>query len=471
MNKENPPTYTIVLADPHIIIRQGLKRIIQSTDGLKVLGETGDGYELLKLIKEKRPHLAIIDISLSSLRGVEATQEIKIIDPGIKVLILTMYKSENYISQAFSVGVDGYLLKEDAETELIKAIQTLQKGDIYISPLLSTQLRNLLTEKHIEFQTESSLTLRESEILQLIAHGKSNTEIGDLLSISIKTIESHRKHIMRKLNLKNTVELVKFAIKNGYIAINGAVLSKKLINNNERFVREFKTRKTIDDIRPFILRSIEFSPEHHEAGLTILSYFGKIVRQKYAGMKVKVNIEQEDLTVRMIIKTDRGNIDKIEKTIEEYGLVIKGEMPITEFISDPYQVADLKQQLRIAHLQLENQKELLSITKDMHEKRIFNLEEEVIHLRSCIANGLKLRDNKDIILQSAIKLIENKLTKDINQQDFLELKEALHNIQQRNQPSFVRIIDKINLLFIQGSISGVAGNALYDFIKTISKAM
>lgn len=188
-------------------------------------------------------------------------------------------------------------------------------------------------------------------------------------------------------------------------------------------------------------------------------------------MKVKVNIEQEDLMVRMIIKTDEGNIEKIEKTLEEYGLVIKGEMPINEFISDPYQVAEFKHQLRIAHVQLESQKDLLALTKNMHEQRIFNLEEEVNYLRSCIAKGLKLPDNKDIILESAIRLIDNKITKDINLQDFLEVKEALHNIQQINQPLFVRIVDKINLLFIQGSISGVAGNALYDLIKTLSKAV
>jgi hypothetical protein len=105
----------------------------------------------------------------------------------------------------------------------------------------------------------------------------------------------------------------------------------------------------------------------------ILSYFGKIVRQKYAGMKVNVNIEQEDPTVRMIIKTDQGNIDKVERTLEEYGLVIKGEMPINEFISDPYQVAELKHQLRIARVQLESQKDLLALTKNMHEQRIINL--------------------------------------------------------------------------------------------------
>lgn len=186
-------------------------------------------------------------------------------------------------------------------------------------------------------------------------------------------------------------------------------------------------------------------------------------------MKVKINIEQEGLTVRMIIQTDKGNIEKIEKTLEEYGLVIKGEMPITEFISDPYQALELKQQLRIAHMQIEHQKELLAITNKLYEERIFNVEEQLNNLNSHIAMGLKLLDNKDTILTSAIRLIENKIDKGINKEDFLEIKEAMEKINERNKSIFAKIADKINVLIIQGSISGVAGNFLTDLIKSLSK--
>jgi two-component system, NarL family, response regulator NreC len=454
--------YRILVADAQVIFRKGVKRIIEDNNDCQVVGEVSDWNGLLEILKVLKVDMVITDF-MPNLAATKAIREIKIISQAVKVLILTMHRDKDYFYRALSAGADGYLLKEDANSELISAIDTLRKGGTYISPLLSTQLasdfQKFPTAEQLAGTTEL-LTPMEMQILKLIAKGKSITEIGKMLNTGTGMIKNQRRNIMRKLKINTTADFHNFANKYGYIDNLAYV---------EKIIRGPKQQETFTNNKPFILRSIEFSPEHHEAGLTILSYFGKIVRQKYAGMKVNVSIEQEDLTVRMIIKTDQGNIDKIEKTLEEYGLVIKGEMPINEFITDPYQVAELKHQLRIAHVQLESQKELLALTKNMHEQRIYNLEEEVIHLRSCIAKGLELLDNKDIILESAIRLIDNKLTKDINQQDFLEIKEALEKIRERDQTIFSKIVNKINVLCIQGSISGVAGNLLYDFIKSLVK--
>ncbi len=477
--------YTIVLADAHAIVRQGLERIIKNLNDVKLLGEVSDGFELIKLIKQTKPNLAIIDIFLENLRGIEATHELKMINPAMKVIILTMSKSKEHIHQAISAGADGYLLKEDTSDELIEAIRVVRGGGTYISTLLSKEMVELYSKKFREkdknatYEPRSNLTYRQAQILKLIAEGKSSAEIAKLLLIKSRTVQRHRYNMQRKLGFRENVDFLKYAIEHGYtenpektsqfIDMGKGIVTE--LDENERIIRSFFINYgDTPKIKPFILRSIEFSPEHHEAGLTILSYFGKIVREKYSGMKVKVNIEQEDLTVRMIIQSDEGNIEKIEKTLEDYGLVIKGEMPITEFISDPYQVIELKQQLRIAHMQIENQKEILSISNKLYGERIFNLEQQVNNLNAHIAMGLRLLDNKNHVLKSAIDLIYNKLNNDINQQDFIEIKEALGNIRERDQTLFSQIVEKITDLCIHGAISGVAGKLLYDFVMSLSKA-
>jgi len=470
MNKESQQTYNIVLADSHIMFRRGLKKIIQEIDGVEVLDDVSDGYELIELIKQKKPNLAIMEMHMPNLRGIEATREIKLLDPSIKVLMLTSNRDNSLIRHAVSAGIDGYLLKEDADIELHNAIYTIRKNKTYISPLIAKSLSEIYLDKNKPYREEAPLTLREKEILRLIAIGRSSKEIANILYIGSRTVQHHRANIMRKLNIMKTAELVKYAIEKGYV--DSSFLSRrveastKYIDFNRKII---KPNADIPDIKPFILRSIEFPPEHYEAGMTILGYFGKVVRQKYPGMKVKVKIEQEDLTVRMVIQTDEGDIEKIEKTLEEYGLVIKGEIPITEFISDPYQALEMKQQLRIAYMQLENQKELLSITNKLYGERIFNLEQQVNNLHSHIAMSLRLLDKKENIMESAIKLIYRKLQNDINQEDFMEIKEALERIREKDKTLFSNIVQKINVLFIQGSISGVAGNLLYDFIKSLLK--
>jgi DNA-binding NarL/FixJ family response regulator len=215
-----PKPFSILLADDHVMFRRGVRRIIQSIGDVEVVGEASDGFELLDLVKKTEPNLIILDISMPNLRGLEATREIKIINPEVKVLMLTMHKDREYLCHAFAAGAEGYLLKEDADSELISAIDTLRKGGTYISPLLSPQLADLFVERVTPAgrprSPGASLTIREREIIKLIAEGKSSKEIGGLLFISSRTVQHHRANIMRKLNIKKTADLVKYAIQKGY---------------------------------------------------------------------------------------------------------------------------------------------------------------------------------------------------------------------------------------------------------------
>ena len=211
---------SILLADDHVMFRRGVRKIIQGMDAVEVVGEASDGFELLELLKKTAPDLVILDISMPNLRGLEATREIKIINPKVKVLILTMHKDREYLYHAFTAGAEGYLLKEDADTELLAAIDTLRQGGTYISPLLSPQLADLFMEQAQPagkpWLSGELLTVREREVIKLIAEGKSSKEIGGLLFISSRTVQHHRANIMRKLNLKKTADLVKYAIQKGY---------------------------------------------------------------------------------------------------------------------------------------------------------------------------------------------------------------------------------------------------------------
>ncbi len=213
--------YQIVLADDHKMFRQGVKMIIDETDELEVIGEADDGLELLELLKEVSPQMVIMDISMPKMRGVEATREIKIIDPGMKILILTMHRNKELLYHCFSAGAEGYLLKEDTDTELFSAIDAIRKGRSYVSPLLSLDLADDLTRIYSGRQHPlERLTLREREVLTLISEGKSRKEIADSLYISVHTVGHHRTNIMRKLQMKKTADLVKYAVRKGYTSTN-----------------------------------------------------------------------------------------------------------------------------------------------------------------------------------------------------------------------------------------------------------
>ncbi|MDT8420310.1 MAG: response regulator transcription factor [Desulfuromonadales bacterium] len=212
--------YKVMLADDHVMLRHGIRSIIESVDGFQVVGEANDGAELISLLHKHTPDLVVLDISMPKIRGIEAAGEIKIIFPEVKILILTMHKSGQYLHHALSAGVDGYLLKEDAPKEIFTAIETIRKGRKYISPLLSSELTDEMARAYQtgQFKIMSNpLTLREREVLKLIAEEKSNQDIADLLNISLRTVHHHRASLMQKLNIKKTAGLVRYAIEKGYV--------------------------------------------------------------------------------------------------------------------------------------------------------------------------------------------------------------------------------------------------------------
>jgi DNA-binding NarL/FixJ family response regulator len=211
--------YRIVLVEDHILVREGIKKIIEDFADLQVVGEVGDGFQVLDLLQRSPINMVILDISMPNLSGIETTREIKKNFPAVKVLILTMHKKKEYLKDALIAGADGYLLKEDAAKELLSAIKKIRGEEIYVSPLLSTEMATLFTQIHRQAPAPVSgetLTPREIEVIKLIAAGRSSKEIAALLFLSFRTIQNHRTKIMRKLNLKKNIDLVKYAIQMGY---------------------------------------------------------------------------------------------------------------------------------------------------------------------------------------------------------------------------------------------------------------
>ncbi len=210
--------YQIVIADDHALFRHGLKGLLDGASDLQVIGEAGDGFELIRLLKSSKnsPNLIILDISMPNLRGIEAIQEIKTLHPTTKIMIVTMHSDKEYLFEALAAGIDGYFLKKDAGDELLSAIDKIRKGKVYISPQLSFSLEDGWNQMR-QVMKKSVVTPREKEVLKMIAEGRANKEIADLMFISVHTVERHRANIMKKLDLKNTADLVKYAIQKGYV--------------------------------------------------------------------------------------------------------------------------------------------------------------------------------------------------------------------------------------------------------------
>jgi len=215
--------YRIVLAEDHALVREGIKKIVEDFADLQVVGEVGDALELLELLKRLSADMVILDISMPGMPGMVAAKEIKRRYPLVKVLILTMHKKKEYLNDAIAAGVDGYLLKEDVSKELGSAVDKIRQGMIYISPLLSNELTSLFVQSRrvVPESPEEPLSLREIEIIKLIAEGKSSREIAAQLFLSFRTIQNHRTRIMRKLGLKKNTDLVKYAIQMGFIPAGG----------------------------------------------------------------------------------------------------------------------------------------------------------------------------------------------------------------------------------------------------------
>ncbi len=215
-------TCRVLLADDHVLIRHGIQKIIESEPSLEVVGQVGDGLELLNVMKDISPDVVLLDISMPNLRGIEAIGEAKKICPSVKIVILTMHKSKQYLCHAIAAGADGYVLKEDSDTELLTAIDTVLLGNVFISPVLSkdfsrSDLEACRNKKNLP---SDSLTPRERQVLKMVAEGRTSRDIAELLSISTRTVEHHRANLLKKININNTADLIKYAIGKGYILPN-----------------------------------------------------------------------------------------------------------------------------------------------------------------------------------------------------------------------------------------------------------
>ncbi len=206
----------VFLVDDHTVVRQGLRRILESDDEIEIVGEAGDGRTAIELVQKLRPHVVVMDVAMPELNGIEATRQILKRVEGAKVLVLSMHGDDVYVRQALKAGARGYLLKDSEDLDLIKAVKAIKSGGSFFSPPVSKVVLSGYLGDKADGDTEDSvarLTDREREVLQLIAEGKTNKEVAHALSVSVNTVETHRKHIMEKLDLHNTAELVRFAIR------------------------------------------------------------------------------------------------------------------------------------------------------------------------------------------------------------------------------------------------------------------
>ena len=209
----------ILLADDHTLLRKGIRSVLASLPGIEVVAETGDGREALALIEKHRPDVAVLDVTMPGLNGLEVAERASKVSSGTKILILSMHAGEAYVAQALRAGVAGYLLKDAADDELPMAIKAVTRGDVYLSPKISRQVvERFLRSASAEPDPLAGLTTRQREILQLVAEGKSSKEIAVMLDVSVKTVESHRAQIMERLGVHDLTGLVRFAIRVGLVS-------------------------------------------------------------------------------------------------------------------------------------------------------------------------------------------------------------------------------------------------------------
>jgi two-component system response regulator NreC len=211
----------ILLADDHILMRSGLRALLDRQPNLEVVGESENGRETVALAASLKPDVVVMDVGMPILNGIEATQTIVTQNPTVAVVILSMHADESYVMRALKAGARGYLLKDSAAADLIGAIQAISQGKSFFSPKVS----RILAEDYVRVlkqkgavDTYDLLTSREREILQLLAEGKTNKEVATALNISPYTVETHRGHILQKLDLHNSAELVLYAVRKGIIS-------------------------------------------------------------------------------------------------------------------------------------------------------------------------------------------------------------------------------------------------------------
>ncbi len=208
-------TPRIVLAEDHLVVRQSLKVLLESEEKWSVVGQADDGREAVRLVRQTQPDIAVLDLAMPLLNGLDAAREIRRESPNTRTLLLTMHKEDAYVLEALQAGVHGYVVKTQAAADLVCAIRDILGGKIYLSPSVSRTIVEAYLNKAIPCQ--NVLSSRERQVLQLIAEGKTSKAIADILSISARTAESHRARIMRKLNVHDTAGLVRYAVRSGLV--------------------------------------------------------------------------------------------------------------------------------------------------------------------------------------------------------------------------------------------------------------
>ncbi|MFI0508257.1 DNA-binding NarL/FixJ family response regulator [Streptomyces canus] len=219
MTTPHPSVIRILLADDHALVRRGVRLILDREPDLEVVAEAGDGAEAVELVRTHDIDLAVMDIAMPRMTGLQATRELLALKPGVRVLMLTMHDNEQYFFQALKAGAGGYVLKSVADRDLVAACRAAMRDEPFLYPGAVTALiRNYLDRvRHGEEPPEQVLTAREEEVLKLVAEGHSSKEIAEMLFISIKTVHRHRENLLHKLGLRDRLELTRYAIRAGLI--------------------------------------------------------------------------------------------------------------------------------------------------------------------------------------------------------------------------------------------------------------
>jgi two-component system response regulator NreC len=204
----------IVLADDHVLVRESLKSLLER-EGFQIVAEASDGQEALRRVESLKPDIAVMDISMPSLNGLEAARGIRLASPKTRTILLTQHDEEQYVSEALEAGVKGYVLKSQVASDLIQAIRQVSRGEVYLSPRVSGVVMEAYRAK--SEKPRDLLTARERQVLQLVAEGKSTKDVASVLGISVKTAESHRTRLMQKLDIHETASLVLYAVRRGIV--------------------------------------------------------------------------------------------------------------------------------------------------------------------------------------------------------------------------------------------------------------
>ena len=210
---------TVVLIEDHVLVRQAFRRVLEDNDRIGVVGEGRTGLEAVELARKHHPDVMLLDMAMPELNGIEAAEQIRRVDPHIKLLIVSMYSDESYVRQAVRAGVKGYVLKDAMEIDLAQAVLTVADGGTYLSPGVSAVLMDVVQNRNEPAPNDpyQRLTQRERQILQMVAEGRSNKEIAQLLNISPKTVATHRSNLMDTLKIRGAAQLALYAAKKGLV--------------------------------------------------------------------------------------------------------------------------------------------------------------------------------------------------------------------------------------------------------------